>query len=76
VARDHHLNLPAPHLPWEKVKRIRLTLVGDLDGNVTVLPPTQTKHERKEDLTAYLFRLYLEFARVMSHDRKAMSYDG
>ncbi|TFK34650.1 glycosyl transferase family 90-domain-containing protein [Crucibulum laeve] len=29
---------------------------------------------RKEDLTAYMFRLFLEYARVMSPDRKTMSY--
>ncbi|KII83965.1 glycosyltransferase family 90 protein [Plicaturopsis crispa FD-325 SS-3] len=29
---------------------------------------------RKEDLTAYQFRLFLEYARVMSTDREAMSY--
>jgi len=29
---------------------------------------------RREDLTAYMFRLFLEYARVMSDDRKAMSY--
>ncbi|EDQ99870.1 uncharacterized protein LACBIDRAFT_295861 [Laccaria bicolor S238N-H82] len=29
---------------------------------------------RKEDLTAYFFRLMLEYARLMSPDRKAMSY--
>lgn len=31
---------------------------------------------RKEDMTAYFFRLLLEYARVMSHDREAMSYHG
>ncbi|KAL0959264.1 hypothetical protein HGRIS_014535 [Hohenbuehelia grisea] len=30
---------------------------------------------RKEDLTAYLFRLFLEYARVMSPDRDTMSYE-
>jgi len=29
---------------------------------------------RKEDLTAYMFRLFLEYARVMSIDREGMSY--
>jgi len=29
---------------------------------------------REEDLTAYMFRLFLEYARVMSLDREAMSY--
>jgi hypothetical protein len=29
---------------------------------------------RKEDLTAYMFRLFLEYARVMSVDREAMSH--
>ncbi|KIJ36563.1 glycosyltransferase family 90 protein [Sphaerobolus stellatus SS14] len=29
---------------------------------------------RKEDMTAYMFRLYLEYARVMSTDRDAMSF--
>ncbi|KAF8066691.1 glycosyl transferase family 90-domain-containing protein [Lyophyllum atratum] len=31
---------------------------------------------RKEDVTAYVYRLVLEYARVMSSDRDAMSYDG
>jgi len=31
---------------------------------------------RREDMTAYMFRLYLEYARVMSLDRNAMSYNG
>ncbi|KAG6828633.1 hypothetical protein H0H92_007225 [Tricholoma furcatifolium] len=31
---------------------------------------------RKEDLTAYIYRLILEYARVMSSDRNAMSFDG
>ncbi|KAH0578976.1 hypothetical protein H2248_003152 [Termitomyces sp. 'cryptogamus'] len=31
---------------------------------------------RKEDITAYVYRLILEYARVMSSDRDAMSYDG
>ncbi|KAJ6629381.1 hypothetical protein B0H10DRAFT_2208785 [Mycena sp. CBHHK59/15] len=29
---------------------------------------------RKEDLTAYMFRLFLEYARVMSTDRESMSF--
>jgi len=29
---------------------------------------------RQEDMTAYMFRLFLEYARVMSLDREAMSY--
>ncbi|KAL4068444.1 glycosyltransferase family 90 protein [Scleroderma yunnanense] len=31
---------------------------------------------RKEDMSAYLFRLLLEYARVTSLDRESMSYDG
>ncbi|KAG6908851.1 hypothetical protein DXG01_003017 [Tephrocybe rancida] len=31
---------------------------------------------RKEDITAYVYRLVLEYARVMSSDRDAMSFDG
>ncbi|KAG6333257.1 hypothetical protein ID866_5829 [Astraeus odoratus] len=31
---------------------------------------------RKEDMAAYLYRLFLEYARVMSEDRAAMSYVG
>ncbi|KAJ7180036.1 glycosyl transferase family 90-domain-containing protein [Mycena crocata] len=31
---------------------------------------------RKEDMVAYYFRLFLEYARVMSEDREAMSYKG
>ncbi|RDB26672.1 Beta-1,2-xylosyltransferase 1 [Hypsizygus marmoreus] len=31
---------------------------------------------RKEDITAYVYRLILEYARVMSLDRDSMSYDG
>ncbi|KAF8880624.1 glycosyltransferase family 90 protein [Infundibulicybe gibba] len=33
------------------------------------------KFWRKEDLTAYMFRLFLEYARVMSPERDAMSYN-
>ncbi|TDL24277.1 hypothetical protein BD410DRAFT_767481 [Rickenella mellea] len=31
---------------------------------------------RKEDVTAYMFRLFLEYARVMSLDRDSMTYKG
>ncbi|KAF8997495.1 glycosyl transferase family 90-domain-containing protein [Cyathus striatus] len=31
---------------------------------------------RKEDMTAYFFRLLLEYARLMSLDRESMSYEG
>lgn len=31
---------------------------------------------RKEDMSAYLYRLLLEYARVTSPDRESMSYDG
>jgi len=31
---------------------------------------------RREDMTAYMFRLFLEYARVMSVDREAMSFKG
>jgi len=30
---------------------------------------------RKEDMIAYMFRLFLEYARVMEPDREYMSYD-
>lgn len=34
------------------------------------------KYWRAEDMTAYMYRLMLEYARVMSLDREAASYQG
>lgn len=32
-------------------------------------------HWRKEDLTAYVFRLYLEYARLVSPNRNSMNFE-